>query len=241
MDISKKTNNPLVSVIIPAASEERFIGDCVRSILAQTYANTEVLVVVNGSQDKTADVARAAGAHQVLNFTEPLGASLARNKGAELAKGDIFVFLDADSVLTKNTLQEIVSTSLHKRNSIGTCYAYPSSHDLPARLYVLFKNAVHFFRIYNGVYGMIFCPRELFFEIKGFNPLAKVAEFKTFIYLLKQKGGKYVFLTRCAITVSMRRFEKEGYLKLIGFWVKFWLNSSLKFHEAKIAEEYKRM
>lgn len=87
---------PSISVIIPARNEERFIGACLEAVFAQDYprALMEVIVLDNGSTDNTATIARQQGA-QVCNLPAIQVGAL-RNRGAQIATGDILAFLDAD-------------------------------------------------------------------------------------------------------------------------------------------------
>lgn len=87
----------LVSVIIPAMNEQKTIGAVIREA-RRVHPHTEVIVVENGSKDKTAKVAVAAGA-RVLSFPEPLGHDVGRRIGAEAASGQILLFLDGDIVI----------------------------------------------------------------------------------------------------------------------------------------------
>lgn len=86
-----------VSVVIPAYNSSRFIAEAVASVLTQTFADTEVIVVDDGSTDATGDiVARFPG---VTCIRKPNGgASSARNFGVRMASGELIAFLDADDV-----------------------------------------------------------------------------------------------------------------------------------------------
>ena len=90
-----------LSIIIPAFNEERLIERCLQSISVSLVANftpgvtSEIIVVDNNSTDKTADLARQAGAQVVFEPINQIGR--ARNAGAAEATGDWLLFLDADS------------------------------------------------------------------------------------------------------------------------------------------------
>ncbi|HEY7322765.1 MAG TPA: glycosyltransferase family 2 protein [Candidatus Binatia bacterium] len=92
---------PLVSILIPAYNAERWIGETIRSALAQTWSNTEVIVVDDGSTDRTLQIARQFEAKGVLVVTQPnQGAAAARNKAFSLSHGDYIQWLDADDLLS---------------------------------------------------------------------------------------------------------------------------------------------
>ena len=96
------------SFIIPALNEEDYVEPCVRSIQGQTCKDYEIIVVDNGSTDRTAEIARQLGC-KVVN-EQKRGISHARNKGAKIAIGDILCFVDADGVVSNNWLKEAKKT-----------------------------------------------------------------------------------------------------------------------------------
>ncbi len=94
---------PLVSVVIPAYEAERFIGEAIASVLAQTYAPVETIVVDDGSADRTAEVARAYDGVTVI-VQENRGPSAARNRGFAAASGELIAFHDSDDLMTPDKL-----------------------------------------------------------------------------------------------------------------------------------------
>lgn len=96
--------SPRVSVIIPSFNGERLVGDAVESVLAQTQAAHEIIVINDGSTDRTAAVGRSFGA-RIRYVEQPnSGVSVARNHGVKLATGDFFAFLDHDDLWTPHKL-----------------------------------------------------------------------------------------------------------------------------------------
>ena len=85
-----------VSVIVAARNSAATLPQCLTALQAQDQPDLEIIVVDDGSDDATAEIARAAGARVVQ--TPPVGASLARNLGIEVAQGDIVAFTDGDCV-----------------------------------------------------------------------------------------------------------------------------------------------
>ena len=100
------TPTPRVSVIIPAYNAEAFIGDTLRSVLDQTYANLEVVVSDDGSTDGTREVVAGFG-DRVKWISGPNSGrpSAARNAGARVARGSLLVFLDADDLVTRDRVE----------------------------------------------------------------------------------------------------------------------------------------
>jgi len=226
--------NKKVSVIIPARNEEKFIRKTIESYKSQDYL-TEIIVVVNNSQDKTFEMAKAR-ADKILNFPEKIGVSAARNEGAKVATGDIFIFSDADSYLEKNAIKKIVEGI--DENTIGSPLGKQGGKGLKGWLFFLFKNWIHRLKIYNGVIdGVLFCHKDVFLKINGFDKNKKIAEFADFISRAKLAGAKYKLFTNCYAITSLRRYEKQGYLNSFLFWIKWKITSIFK-KDKKLIEKY---
>jgi len=99
-------SNPLISVIIPAYNEEKNIGNCLKTMLNQSYENIEIIVVDDGSSDKTLEFVKSFPV-TLLNQKHG-GPGKARNLGSNKAKGEILVFMDADMTFDKNFIKELV-------------------------------------------------------------------------------------------------------------------------------------
>lgn len=110
---------PKVSVIIPAYNAERFIGQTIESVFAQTFQDFEIIVIDDGSTDKTAEIVESFDV-QCIRRTNG-GVSNARNAGMEKAKGKYIAFLDADDLWEVTKLEKQVSV-LDANEYIGLCY-----------------------------------------------------------------------------------------------------------------------
>ena len=100
--------NPLISVIIPAYNAEQFLDETLESVLSQTYENWECIIVNDGSTDNTESVAKKwceKDARFRYFYKENSGASDTRNLGIKEARGEYIAFLDADDILTPDSLE----------------------------------------------------------------------------------------------------------------------------------------
>jgi glycosyltransferase involved in cell wall biosynthesis len=115
MVIVVPSTSPLVSVIIPAYNRERLIGDALASAYAQDYEPIEVIVVDDGSTDKTRNVVESFDPRVRYVHQQHLGVSPARNRGLAEAKGELIAFLDSDDLWTEGSLsyrvQQLIDNS----------------------------------------------------------------------------------------------------------------------------------
>lgn len=104
--------NKLVSVIIPAYNVERYIEECLNSIINQNYANCEIIVINDGSTDNTLNVIKEFAIKdnriKIINKSNT-GVSDTRNCGLYEAKGDYIVFVDGDDYLAKDYLSYMLN------------------------------------------------------------------------------------------------------------------------------------
>jgi glycosyltransferase involved in cell wall biosynthesis len=97
---------PLVSILIPAYNAEEWITDTLQSAISQTWQRKEIIVVDDGSRDRTAEVARRLASKQVAVVTVPnRGAAAARNHAMRLSQGDFIQWLDADDLLAPDKIE----------------------------------------------------------------------------------------------------------------------------------------
>ena len=100
----------LVSVVIPVFNCEDRIVQCVNSVLNQTYRNIEVIIIDDGSTDKSSEILKKEISDKRIRFfsQENHGVSYTRNRGINLAKGKWVSFVDADDYIEKNTIEKML-------------------------------------------------------------------------------------------------------------------------------------
>src|ERR1700761_9459971 len=97
---------PLVSILIPAYNAEKWLVDTLESAIAQTWPQKEIIVVDDGSTDRTLAIARHFERSAVRVVTQPnQGAAAARNKAFSLSRGEYIQWLDADDLLSSEKVE----------------------------------------------------------------------------------------------------------------------------------------
>lgn len=97
----------LVSVVIPVYNGEKYLVGCIKNILSQSYKNLEVIVVDDGSADRSAEIARLFPVILIQHEVNR-GLSAARNSGIDHAKGEFIHFMDVDDAINPDYYQEMV-------------------------------------------------------------------------------------------------------------------------------------
>ena len=229
-----------ISVIIPAYNEAEHIGKTIKKFREQGYDNLEIIVVDNSDdKGKTYEVSRGS-ADKVLRFPGPIGLSNARNEGAKVAEGEIFIFSDADSWLEPGGIKKIAVIAAGK-SIVGSVLGGDEKNTLKGRIFFFFKNWIYRFKIYQGALGgVIFCSKDVFLKIGGFDGKKEPAEFQDFIKRAKSAAAEYKIITNCYAFTSMRRYEKNGYSKTILFWILWKMLYMFKAKNNLTENYYKR-
>lgn len=105
-------SNPLVSIIMPAYNAEKYIADAIKSVLAQTYHNWELIVIDDLSSDSTREIVQSFlvdSRIQLVPLKQNMGVDFVRNAATELLNGDYVAFLDADDLYTEASISERIS------------------------------------------------------------------------------------------------------------------------------------
>ncbi|RLB05643.1 MAG: glycosyltransferase family 2 protein, partial [Deltaproteobacteria bacterium] len=115
------TRIPRVSVIIPTYNRRTLLLEAVESVLAQTYSDFELIVVDDGSTDGTEEAIKRYGSRLIYTYQPHQGVSAARNKGIEIARGELVAFLDSDDLWLPKKLQ-IQVTFMDQHPEVQLCY-----------------------------------------------------------------------------------------------------------------------
>lgn len=128
----EKQDSLLVSVIIPAYNTELFVERTLSSVRAQTYLNIEIVVIDDGSTDKTPEIIKRFAdedSRVVFLQQENSGVVEARNLGIVKSSGTFIAFIDADDTWHPKTIEKLVNCLLHSSSSVGLVYAWSAYID----------------------------------------------------------------------------------------------------------------
>jgi cellulose synthase/poly-beta-1,6-N-acetylglucosamine synthase-like glycosyltransferase len=174
-------NDPWVSIIIPCYNGEAFLQEAIESALAQSYRRVEVIVVDDGSTDRSGEIARSFPVRYFYHANRGLCAS--RNEGVRYSKGSYILFLDADDRLKPDAIENGLSVLVEQPEcaiSVGDhmFICQDRLHVAASRKECL--SEFHYEALLKSNFiEMISCVlfrRSVLEEIGGFNPGLKVAE-----------------------------------------------------------------
>lgn len=115
---------PDISVVIPAYNAGPFLAEALTSVLEQSLAPLEVIVVDDGSDDDTAEVARSFGPRVALETQPNRGNAVARNRGVQMSHGAFLAFLDADDVWCRPDKLELQRAALENDFSLDAVFGH---------------------------------------------------------------------------------------------------------------------
>jgi len=218
--------NLIFSFVIPAHNEEKDIGNCIDSIKSQPdkyKKRYEIIIVNDGSTDKTKEIVKSYKNVKLIDFKEGHSAAFARNRGSEKARGKYLLFLDADQILEKNFLKKLFSLA-KKKDFDGGFFRI-----LSTKPESIFQRGWHAYRKYNMCAAMIMkkeifntvkCNENLFyveddvlfedFRKKGY----QIEESKAIVYHIDPKSFKDYF--------KQRKWQGRGLVMKIFKLKKYW-------------------
>lgn len=194
----------MISVIIPTLNEAENILSTIESVRQQDQA-TEIIVADGGSVDGTPDVARPYA--QVINT--PRGRATQMNAGAQIATGDVLLFLHGDSCLARGALAQMQKTLDNLRVAGGTFTLAFDVDNVWLRFYA-FCSTIDWLIFRYGDQG-IFVRRAIFEQMRGYAeiPLMEDIDFMRRL----PRYGRRVLIRNYPVTTSARRFVEHGVVR----------------------------
>ena len=232
------SDSPLVSIVIIAYNEERYIGRLLESIKRQDYRKFEVIVVDDHSTDNTVGIAGDFARDLPLKVVqkEVRGISRSRNYGAGLAQGELILFLDADVHIGEDFIGKNLKTFRGKRlAAAGIDFIAETdfwADKIIAGFYRLWLRCVQYFNP-RGIGIGLMVARELHRKVL-FDETVIMSE--DFDYVRRSAQlGKFRIIGSMPLRVSWRRFEKENRFLLILKYLYF------EWYRQNIGEIRKKM
>ena len=218
-------NLPSISIIIPVLNEESQIAKALAAFKPQARGQgIEVIVVDGGSSDRTAEIARSFEFVR-LTVAEQANRGGQMNQGARMATGETLLFLHADVLLPRQSLEAIRQAVAGER-TLGGCFqiCFPADASLSLKLVAWGINLrTRWFRTATGDQA-IFVRRVVFEEIGGYQTFPLMEDIE-FFNQLKRRGDVRVLAEK--VEISPRRWLKYGiwrtvllmYLLRGGYWL----------------------
>jgi glycosyltransferase involved in cell wall biosynthesis len=213
-----------ISVIVPAFNEEKLLPESLRAIRVAmgVFEDAELIVCDNNSTDRTAEIAREAGAKVVFEPVNQI--SRARNAGAAAAQGDWLVFVDADSQPSVLLFLEM-KAKMEAGDCLagGATVAYPAGSAVAVRAAIGLWNAVS--RSMRWAAGsFIFCDAAAFREAGGFSEALFASEeldlFRRLKRMARARRKRIVILHRHPLLTSDRKVALHGWGEFLRFTLK---------------------
>ncbi len=180
-----------VSIIIPALNEEKYIEKCLKAIneLDRINLELEVIVIDNGSKDRTVSIARECGAKVFVKTG--MNISALRNYGVSISKGDLIAFIDADCEVAKDWLSQALKTmTVESADVVGNFYTAPKESGWIGRTSDMITKKKHAGDIKYFPAGNMFLSRSCFEAVGGFNISLETSEDVDLCHRLRDKGYK---------------------------------------------------
>ncbi|MBQ6381829.1 MAG: glycosyltransferase family 2 protein [Clostridia bacterium] len=242
-------NEPLLSIIVPVYNVEEFIEECIHSLLHQTYQNTEIILVDDGSTDNSGKICDTiASDNKSVTVYHKLngGLSSARNYGIERANGAYLGFVDSDDFVDTQMYEILMHELLSSGADAAVCdyYNYYNSEQysvrqMPEKETTVFEGESAKLRVYhefsacNKVY-----KRELFAQVRY--PEGKLYEDARTMYKIADKVEKLVIVPkplyyyRQRQTSIMGTFSTDNFLDRVSVWDEIYDFEKDKFPESEL-------
>ena len=209
------------SIIIPTLNEEHYVPHLLADLDRQATKDFEVIIVDASSTDKTKEKALEFQNKFPVQFliSPKKNVSFQRNFGAQKAKGEYCVFLDADVRLTKDFLTQIKLATQRKHNGLFLPYMLPEDTSQKTKVMISFVNTL--IRM-SQTYGKPLAPggnlivsADVFKKVGGFSEDVFISEDHDFVRRAYKMGFKARILRNAKLYISMRRSKAEGDMALI--------------------------
>lgn len=238
-----KKHSPFFSIVIPCLNEEKYLPLLLKDLLAQNFNDCEVILIDGKSDDQTVKKAKKFQKKLSLQiyFSLKRNVSIQRNMGAQKANGEWIVFMDADNRLPENFL-ETLQEQIEVNQPVDTFTCWMDSNHLPLQD----KTIIQLCNIALDIYSRFkpFAPGSLIGVRKPitksilFDEKLTLSEDAEFFRTIVNKGYKFKVFRSPNYTYSLRRFKKDGTLKIMRIYAKAQLHYVLGKKYTTLIPEY---
>jgi glycosyltransferase involved in cell wall biosynthesis len=190
---------PMVSVIIPIFNGAAFLSEAINNIKQQSFQPQEIIIVDDGSTDETANIAAEFKDSVNYIYQSNQGPAAARNKGLEIARGDLIGFLDVDDRWSKNNLSAMLaffSISPATDVAIGKLRLWRVKEDLSEE----FSEPLQLFNI-----GSALFRKNVFDKVGMFDPALRYGEDVDWFMRARERKVSMVFLDHISLFYQMHQ------------------------------------
>ncbi|WP_343338751.1 hypothetical protein TPELB_09620 [Terrisporobacter petrolearius] len=208
---------PLLSIIIPAFNIENYISRCLDSLINQAYKNIEIIVINDGSNDKTGEIidefVKKDKRIKVIHKKNE-GVSIARNTGIDIAKGEYIGFVDGDDSVDEDMFETLIKNAIKYNADISHCgykMVFPSRTDcyyntgevIVQDNYRGLKDLLNAKKVEPGLWNKVY--KVSLFEDIRLNSNIKYNEDLLMNFYLFRKSKKSVFYDKCMYNYMIRK------------------------------------
>lgn len=227
---SKKTisqKKPWLSIIIPTLNEEKIIGETIAKIKAIAPRGVELIVADGRSRDHTVEIALKHGARVVFEGRGFPSIGSGRNAGAKVARADLFLFNDADTIPDPRFFNAIRKDFQDERVVGVGCKVMPDERGFLTRVFFNFLNFLVHLSVWLGrpaiAGNCVAYRKKQFFKVNGFDEEMQASEDQDLCIRIS-KLGKVVYHPELVAITSSRRLKKFGLVGLVIDWSRTTVN-----------------
>ena len=210
-------NEALISVIVPVYNVEKYIDQCIQSLVEQTYKNMEFILVDDGSSDKSGqkcDEWKKKDGRIIVIHQENRGLSATRNRGLQIAKGEFIGFVDSDDYVAETMYEKLITAICENEADVAMCHEFTvegerviENSDEVFRIETRDEYLLHFNAPFRGPYmwvwnklyrrkvleGLRFWERkaleDIVFTVYYVRRVSKVIDIGESLYFYRQRPG----------------------------------------------------
>ncbi len=230
-----ETKKSVVSVVIPIYNGQKYIEETVRSVINQTYADLEVICIIDGTKDASESMIDKMNDPRIrILEQENRGATYTRNRGLSLATGEFILFLDQDDVIEPDFIESAVR-EIVRTGSTGVAvngYRIDAAGRVIRRIYRINKPKLTLKSLLKGnqlcTSSQVLLKRETLAAIGGFDVSADQAD-DWDMWIRHARSGKLVFLDRYLLKYRLHDANQSRNVEKM-------LKSELHIVEKKLAD-----